>query len=137
MLYARLFFFIILVVIFILKGMVMENFEVLKKLWADKHVLDIEIKDHIDELKAKDTYMKALDIPKTENDFRKNFEKELIDLYLLIAVKFADAEGQEKVQARLNNVLEKIKKRNAAWASVLDIVNFFSYFSFANLLLFT
>ena len=45
---------------------------------------------------------------------RKNFEKELIDLYLLIAVKFADAEGQEKVQARLNNVLEKIKKRNAA-----------------------
>lgn len=114
MLYARLFFFIILVVIFILKGMVMENFEVLKKLWADKHVLDIEIKDHIDELKAKDTYMKALDIPKTENDFRKNFEKELIDLYLLIAVKFADAEGQEKVQARLNNVLEKIKKRNAS-----------------------
>ena len=53
----------------------MENFEVLKKLWADKHVLDIEIKDHIDELKAKDTYMKALDIPKTENDFRKTLKK--------------------------------------------------------------
>lgn len=90
----------------------MQDFETLRDLWHDKHALDIMITDHIDELKAKDTYMKMHDIPKNDNEYRHAFEKECIDLYLLLATKFASPDGQKKVEARIQNILGKI--RNAS-----------------------
>ena len=92
----------------------MQDFEALKKAWRDKHALEIMITDHIDELKAKDTYMKMRDIPKSDNEYRLAFEKECIDLYLLLAVKFASEAGQEKVNARIQNILEKIRHATTA-----------------------
>lgn len=87
----------------------MRDFEALKQAWHDKHSLNLMITDHIDELKAKDTYMKMHDIPKSDNEYRLAFEKECIDLYLLLAVKFSDRAGVEKVNKRIQNILEKIR----------------------------
>lgn len=87
----------------------MKDFDDLKKAWADKHALNIMITDHIDELKAKDTYMKMRDIPKGDNKYRIAFEKECIDLFLLLAVKFSDDVGQVKINDRIQNILEKIR----------------------------
>ncbi|MBQ9738393.1 MAG: hypothetical protein IJV75_02645 [Alphaproteobacteria bacterium] len=92
----------------------MQDFEALKNAWRDKHALEIMITDHIDELKVKDTYMKMHDIPKSDNEYRQAFEKECIDLYLLLAVKFASEVGQEKVNARIQNILEKIRHATTA-----------------------
>ncbi len=87
----------------------MKYFDDLKQAWADKYTLNIMITDHIDELKVKDTYMKMRDIPKGDNEYRIAFEKECIDLFLLLAVKFSDDVGQEKINARIQNILEKIR----------------------------
>ncbi|MBR4927579.1 MAG: hypothetical protein IKY98_04555 [Alphaproteobacteria bacterium] len=87
----------------------MKDFDTLKQFWSDKHALNIMITDHIDELKAKDTYMKMCDIPKGDNEYRLAFEKECIDLFLLLLVKFSDDIGQEKVNDRIQNILEKIR----------------------------
>lgn len=87
----------------------MSDFDELKHAWCDRHTLDIMITDHIDELKAKDTYMKMHDIPKSDNEYRRAFEKECIDLYLLLAVKFSSEQGQKKVDSRIQNILEKIR----------------------------
>lgn len=92
----------------------MQDFEALKNAWRDKHALEIMITDHIDELKVKDTYMKMRDIPKSDNEYRQAFEKECIDLYLLLAVKFDSEVGQEKVNARIQNILEKIRHATTA-----------------------
>lgn len=92
----------------------MKDFDALKQAWCDKHALDVMIADHIDELKAKDTYMKMCDIPKSDNEYRRAFEKECIDLYLLLAVKFASEQGQEKVNSRIQNILEKIRHATSA-----------------------
>jgi hypothetical protein len=87
-----------------------KNFELLKQLWSNKHFVDVNIKDHIDELKAKDTYMKMIDVPKDNNEFRDAFNKECIDLYLLLKVKFSDKSGQNEVNNRINNIIHKIEK---------------------------
>ena len=87
----------------------MRDFDTLKQAWNDKHSLNLMITDHIDELKAKDTYMKMRDIPKSDNEYRRAFEKECIDLYLLLAVKFASEQGKEKVENRIQNILEKMR----------------------------
>ena len=58
--------------------------------------------------------MKMHDIPKSDNEYRQAFEKECIDLYLLLAVKFASEAGQEKVNARIQNILEKIRHATTA-----------------------
>lgn len=92
----------------------MKDFEALKQAWHDKHALDVMITDHIDELKAKDTYMKMCDIPKSDNEYRRAFEKECIDLYLLLAVKFSSEQGKEKVNSRIQNILEKIRHATSA-----------------------
>ena len=92
----------------------MRDFDTLKQAWKDKHSLNLMITDHIDELKAKDTYMKMRDIPKSDNEYRRAFEKECIDLYLLLAVKFASEQGQEKVNSRIQNILEKIRHATSA-----------------------
>ena len=87
----------------------MRDFDILKQAWNDKHSLNLMITDHSDELKAKDTYMKMRDIPKSDNEYRRAFEKECIDLYLLLAVKFASEQGKEKVENRIQNILEKMR----------------------------
>lgn len=86
----------------------MKNFDQLCQAWNNEHVLDVQIKDHIDELKAKDTYMKMHDIPKGDNEYRRAFDKECMDLYLLLAVKYAAPAGQARLEDRIQNILGKI-----------------------------
>lgn len=89
----------------------MSDFEKLKHLWSNQNCLEIDIKDHIDELKAKDTYMKMMDIPKTENPYRQSFEKECIDLYLLLSVKFSTKNGKKAIEERIKNIIKKIEAK--------------------------
>lgn len=73
-------------------------------IWNNEYILTLGIKDHIRELKSKDDYMKAIDLSTTDDKTQKRlsdaYDKELMDLYLLLEKKFSDYKENLKVRER-------------------------------------
>lgn len=87
--------------------------ELLNIFRKNKHLLDLNIKDHIHELFEKDSYMKAIDEPKIESSkLRQAYIKESLDLYILLKAKFDTDEYKELFENRVLNIINKIEKNN-------------------------
>lgn len=89
----------------------MTNQQIIEKLksgkWSNKYFCKLVILDHLHECIQKDNYLKALDIPKTDDKYRL-LDKELMDLKIALDLYFED--NKDLYTIRLNKFLENLNK---------------------------
>ncbi|MBN1331326.1 hypothetical protein JW978_00365 [Candidatus Dojkabacteria bacterium] len=76
--------------------------------WSNKYFCKLALLDHLRECLEKDNYLKATDIPKTDIRY-KHFDKELMDLRIILELYFGDGEN-ELLSTRLKKFVDNLDK---------------------------